>query len=355
MAIRQQSLYKVWDGKSLINENINFLLRRTNPVSFPLNEESKQIVKDLEDTYIAIPCAGIAANQIGYNTRIFVGMEFVDEETNHTRVSKMLIATQFNEGAGSATLTEYGIIYTSSSDIASFQVALSGLSGERIAVVIDPSVAGTATAVALDTFTSSINTLSAQQQTMRGYDMLTNNYRKVVDCFGFEEGSTTGVNTLFTIEQTLAQQTYFAYSMGNYGFDLISWYVVKEFLETRAKLLSQRRSYKFDPRTQYLQMYPHVDTDTARFYGVVGCYLEQPLVEVIKEPWVYQYALALTKIGVARVRGKYGGTNLFGGGTIEYDSLLSEGNETKDKLEQQLFEGSAPGFGDAMPPMFFVG
>ena len=81
MAIRQQSLYKVWDGKSLINENIDFLLRRANPVSFPLNEDSKQIVKDLEDTYIAIPCAGIAANQIGYNARIFVGMEFVDEET----------------------------------------------------------------------------------------------------------------------------------------------------------------------------------------------------------------------------------------------------------------------------------
>ena len=64
----------------------------------------------------------------------------------------------------------------------------------------------------------------------------------------FEEGSTTGINTLFTIEQTLAQQTYFSYAMGNYGFDLISWYTLKNWLETREKLLAQQRSYTFDPQ-----------------------------------------------------------------------------------------------------------
>ena len=81
MAIREQNLYKVWDGKVLIKENIDYLLKRTHPITFPLNNESKQIIKDLEDTYVNIPCAGIAANQIGYNARMFIGMEFVDEET----------------------------------------------------------------------------------------------------------------------------------------------------------------------------------------------------------------------------------------------------------------------------------
>ena len=33
--------------------------------------------------------------------------------------------------------------------------------------------------------------------------------------------------------------------------------------------------------------------------------LEEPLRDLIKEQWVYQYALALTKIGVGYVRGKY--------------------------------------------------
>ena len=79
----------------------------------------------------------------------------------------------------------------------------------------------------------------------------------------FEEGSSTGINTLFTIEQTMAQQTYFSYAMGNYGFDLISWYAMKNWMETREKLLATRRSYTFDERTQimrtvnYLQEYDY--------------------------------------------------------------------------------------------------
>ena len=75
MAIRKQDLYKVWDGENLIKSNIDFLLNRTKSVNFPLNEESKQIITDLEDTYQAVPCAGIAANQLGYNKKLFIGMK----------------------------------------------------------------------------------------------------------------------------------------------------------------------------------------------------------------------------------------------------------------------------------------
>ena len=38
---------------------------------------------------------------------------------------------------------------------------------------------------------------------------------------------------LLLAQQTLAQQTYFSYAMGNYGFDLISWYTLKDWLKTR--------------------------------------------------------------------------------------------------------------------------
>ena len=200
--------------------------------------------------------------------------------------------------------------------------------------------------------------VSANQNAFAAYDVLVDNYRKVVNVNGFEEGSTTGVNTLFTIEQTLAQQTYFSYSMGNYGFDLISWYTVKEFLDTREKLLSQKRAFKFNPRTQYLQMVPEPkfdsnDNNTTRFYGVVTCYLEKPVIDTLKEQWVYQYALALTKIAIGRVRGKYTGTSLMGGGSLNTD-LLQEGLNEKASLEEQMLTGT-PGLGDADPPIFFVG
>jgi len=203
-------------------------------------------------------------------------------------------------------------------------------------------------------FTPSSN---SQQQIVNSFDYDIMDYRKVVDIFNFEEGSSDGINTLFTIEQTLAQQTYFSYAMGNYGFDLISWYTLKNWLEVREKLLAIRRSFTFDPRTQTLVFYPPPRTpgSGSKFWGTVACYVERPLRDVIKEQWVFQYALALSKIAVGNVRGKYSNTALYGGGSINYNDLLSQGLKEKDALEQQLFTGASPGMGDAMPPMFFVG
>ena len=186
------------------------------------------------------------------------------------------------------------------------------------------------------------------------YDVM--DYRKVIAVVDFEEGSTTGINTLFTIEQTLAQQTYFSYAMGNYGFDLISWYVLKDWLKMREKLLATKPSYDFDDRTQILRLYPQPKSSrdsSTQYYGVIQCYVERPLKDIIKEQWVYQYSLALTKIVLGRIRGKFSGTTLFGGGSINAD-MLNEGLKEKEELETKLYEG-APGFGDAEPPMFFVG
>jgi hypothetical protein len=191
---------------------------------------------------------------------------------------------------------------------------------------------------------------------LNSYDYLVKDYRKVISVLDFEEGSTTGVNTLFTIEQTMAQQTYFSYSMGNYGFDLISWYVLKNWLDTREKVLALRRDVSFDERTQYMRMTPAPDLNSStQFYGVVACYVERTLQDIVKEPWVYQYALALSKIVVGNNRGKYGNMQLYGGGSINYNDLLSQGIEEKRTLEERLYNGASPGLGDADPVSFFVG
>jgi hypothetical protein len=208
--------------------------------------------------------------------------------------------------------------------------------------------------IVANTFTPSSN---SQDKIVNSFDYDIMSYRKVVDVYNFEEGSSDGVNTLFTIEQTLAQQTYFSYAMGNYGFDLISWYTLKNWLGVREKLLAIRRAFVFDPRTQTLVMYPPPRTpgSGSHFWGVLGCYVERPLRDVIKEPWVYQYALALSKIAVGNVRGKYTGTTMFGGGSINYNDLLSQGLEEKKELEEKLYTGATTGFGDSMPPQFFIG
>ena len=187
-------------------------------------------------------------------------------------------------------------------------------------------------------------------QNVYDYDIM--DYRKVISVTDFEEGSSTGINTLFTLEQTLAQQTYFSYALGNYGFDLVSWYTLKEWMDTREKVLALRKDLQFDERTQYLKMYPQPKAD--RFYGVISCYLERPIRDIIKEQWVYEYALALSMITIGRVRGKFGNVNLLGGGALNSD-MLSEGISKKAELETKLLEGASPGMGDNDPTLFFVG
>jgi len=76
MALKK--LVEVWDGKNIIKENIIFLKQKTKEIHFPLSNDNKNILKDLLDTYKVIPSAGIAANQIGYDKKIFIGLRYDD-------------------------------------------------------------------------------------------------------------------------------------------------------------------------------------------------------------------------------------------------------------------------------------
>jgi len=183
---------------------------------------------------------------------------------------------------------------------------------------------------------------------MFDYDVM--DYRKVIAVTDFEEGSTNGINTLFTLEQTMAQQTYFSYAMGNYGFDLLSWHTMKDWIETREKMLAIRRDIHFDERTQYFRLMPQ--PKTARFYGVISCYVERPLRDLIKEKWVLDYAVALSKIMWGRILTKINGVSMLGGGVLNGGEVLSEGVNEKEKLETFLIEG---GYGDFQPISLFVG
>jgi hypothetical protein len=154
-----------------------------------------------------------------------------------------------------------------------------------------------------------------------GYDYDLASQRKVVDCFEFSKGEDTGINTLFTLEQAMAQQIYSSYMVGNFGFDLVTWEVLKGFIDTRNKVLAMTPQFRFDPRTQTLRIIPEPKSNHT-FLGVVGCYIERPIKDVIRERWVQKYALALVKIAIARVREKYTGTNLFGGGSVNSGLLV---------------------------------
>ena len=182
---------------------------------------------------------------------------------------------------------------------------------------------------------------------MFDYDVM--DYRKVIDVVDFIEGSSSGVNTLFSMEQTMAQQTYYSYAMGNFGFDLLSWHTVKDWQDTREKLLAIKRDIQFDNRTQYMRLNPQPKNN--RFYGVLECYVERPLKDIVKEKWVLDYATALSKIMWGRILTRISGVQLPGGGTLNGDSVLQEGLAEKQELETFLIEGGH----DTAPPMMYCG
>lgn len=294
------------------------------------------------DHLFTLAKAGLTDSQKVANKPVWPGADFTAEVPESIYVStSALESSTFSSSTSLSSifkdgLSEFEIVDKSLySSITSFNINLSSVFRESIKRGV--SLQGQ-------------DTKAVEYSNVFDYDAM--DYRKVISVTEFEEGSNQGVNTLFTLEQTLAQQTYFSYAMGNYGFDLVSWYTLKEWLDTREKLLAIKRDLKFDERTQYLQMYPQ--PGSSRFYGVVSCYLERPIRDLVKEQWVYEYAVALTKIIIGRVRGKFTGVSLLGGGSLNTD-LLNEGLTEKKELEQMLLTGASAGFGDADPPMFVIG
>ena len=86
MAIK--NIVKIWDEKNLSEENVKFLKLKTKKVTFPASEFIKNIIQDLIDTYKQITCAGIAANQIGYDYQIFIGMKTIEDENEAEEIEK---------------------------------------------------------------------------------------------------------------------------------------------------------------------------------------------------------------------------------------------------------------------------
>lgn len=182
------------------------------------------------------------------------------------------------------------------------------------------------------------------------FDFDMDDYRKVIDVFSFNEGNNSGVNTLFTIEHTVAQQAYFGHLLGNVGYDLVTWHALKEWLDLREKMLALKPFLRFYPENQILRIIPEPSKSNI-YYGLIGCKVQKPIKELVNQLWVYRYTLAQVKIAVGHVRGKYQGTNLFGGQTVNAADLLRQGEKEKDELEKEIVSDLV----DRDPIRFFVG
>ena len=116
MAIKK--IVKIWDDGKISNSNIEFLKLKTKKVTFPLSPFINQIIQDLIDTYETIACAGIAANQIGYEVEI-VQVETNDRILNAVRIirySSKTAAEKIGQIVKRKLGVDYRVLYRPTND-----------------------------------------------------------------------------------------------------------------------------------------------------------------------------------------------------------------------------------------------
>ena len=165
--------------------------------------------------------------------------------------------------------------------------------------------------------------VNLQYNKMFDYDIM--DYRKVVSVVNYSESGVSSITSLYNFDTSLAQQFFYTNQFNHRSFGLTTWYALHEWRNTYEKLLAVKRGWSFNKDTQYLTLTPQPKLGE-RFFGIVECWVEKPLKDVLKEPWVFDYALALVKEMLGRVRSKWGDSvQMLGGGSLTGNALAQEG------------------------------
>lgn len=122
------------------------------------------------------------------------------------------------------------------------------------------------------------------------------------------------------------------------------WEMALQNLELIKRMTGGGFQFEFSVRDHYLQLIPDPKLEGVSGSICIGVNTIRPDDQQMGEVWVKKYALALAKIIVGTVRGKYKGTTLLGGGQIN-DECKTEGIAERDKLVETLRdEGFVGGF-----------
>lgn len=158
-----------------------------------------------------------------------------------------------------------------------------------------------------------------QYNKMFDYDIM--DYRKVVSVVNYSESGVSSITSLYNFDTSLAQQFFYTNQFNHRSFGLTTWYALHEWRNLYEKMLAVKRGWHFNKDTQYLTLTPQPRMGE-RFFGIVECWVERPLKDVLKEPWVFDFALAVCKEMLGRVRSKWGdGVQMLGGGSLTGNAL----------------------------------
>lgn len=190
---------------------------------------------------------------------------------------------------------------------------------------------------------------------------------------GYSTRTTGGINTLFTVDNYL-------YNMGMYdmitlrsgetsGYDIVSYHIARDFLDTIKRYSVDQWNYKYHSHTNVLEINPtpasgnsltwtdangkcYGPYDSPGFVLVRFFEAEGGDEDIYSKSWVRDYATALCKVMLGRIRSKFENFVSVGNTGISLDGtdLISEGKEDMERLNeslknQEVYEGYGIEFG----------
>jgi len=158
--------------------------------------------------------------------------------------------------------------------------------------------------------------------------------------FTMDEGLTAGVNQLFSVENQMLNNGTFPVKWGQQG-SFLTYELASQFMDMSRRMLCQKFDFNFDVRKQLLRLYPDPIQQTRRGYIVLGIKTVPPEEELVGESYVKRLALAKAKIMLGRVRKKFEGVQLPGGGTIDAE-VGQEGKEEWDTARDEIVKWIGP-------------
>lgn len=182
----------------------------------------------------------------------------------------------------------------------------------------------------------------------------------VTDVLGFKSDTwSTGINTLFTIENFLYTQGYIdpQQFMGSDG--LIGYQLAMDYIETLERYMPEQYTFKYARHKKILQLSPtpvlkDIRTINGTAWDFAGYLLVRCMAydgsfvtgwtyedfedQSLSEGWVKKYSLAKLKTTVGQIRRKFSGYGSLGntGITLDGPELISEGKEEMEKLIEEL-------------------
>lgn len=174
-------------------------------------------------------------------------------------------------------------------------------------------------------------------------------------------GISSGINTLFTIENYLYAQGYFEalWNTANQGYSIVSYHIARDFLETVRKYSPDKYNWKYHRYTNQLEIHPapasgsslelaEGTVDSPGFILLRGYMIEGSTYDnwtagdsdedFYESDWIFDYAFADCKERLGYIRRKFANFASIGntGISLDGDSLVSEGKEEKDALMEKL-------------------